>query len=101
MFSIEIKKKRLLTVGQRVRTGFVEELNLSLGYTEMGKDPRRRGKILVQDNSNTPGMYVIVPLCVLSNLVLIKLIFFHSIDTIWFRIGKFGEQLNFPLTWEE
>ena len=76
--SIETKKKRLLTVGQRVRTGFVEELNLSLGCSEMGKEPRRRGKILVQDNSNTLGMYVIVPLCVLSNLVLIKLTFFFT-----------------------
>lgn len=84
MCSIEIKKKRLLTVGQRVRTGFVEELSVSLGCTETGKDPRRRGKILVQDNSNTQGRYLIVPLCVLSNLVLIKLFFFsqHRYDLV-------------------
>ena len=33
MCSVEIKKKRVLTVGQRVRKGLVDKLSLSLGYT--------------------------------------------------------------------
>ena len=46
MCSIEIKKKRLLTVGQRIRTGSVEELSLSLAVLKRGKIQEEEGKYL-------------------------------------------------------
>lgn len=96
----EIKKKRELTVDNRVKKGFVEELSLAWvhlkGLEIQQEEQEYQPKVIV----TKPLNYAIVPVYI-EPPCFNQITFVHNIDVIWFPIGKYSKSIKCPSTWEE